>query len=65
MMFNPVLAGFLRWDGAHKTQNSYSRTDNRILFGANFKVNGGPFGVSSPEHDYNLMTGINGDFKPS
>jgi hypothetical protein len=59
MAFNSMLSGNLTWQAAHKTEGSYSRTDNRLTAGLTFRSPGG----STPFHDLNLDTGIISDFK--
>jgi len=63
LLLNPTMSAFVRWDGEHKTEGSYSRTDNRVLFGGTIRVNEGNAAATSPFHDYNLYTGINSDFR--
>jgi len=62
LMLNPMLGAFVRWDGQRKTEGSYSRNDNRLLFGGTISVNR-PAGGGSPLHDFNLFTGTNSDFR--
>jgi len=63
VMLNPTFSAFLRWDGEQKSEGSYHRTDNRVLFGATLHVNEANVWASSPFHDWNLFTGVNSDFR--
>ncbi|MFO1185696.1 MAG: hypothetical protein U1E56_13075 [Bauldia sp.] len=59
MAFNNVVSGFLEWQGAHITRNTFAEDQNRVLLGVTLAVNGNGLANRSPLHDFNPWTGIN------